>query len=191
MLLNFLSSSSSSSTHLFFPAEQAEAGTVIGPAFYDLVRSIILNQWKFFFPQTVVTAKSQQMGGGSPTHALLATGHLSEFTSLLEIIVSAFTSSDLDTFKTNLETLQVLNEKKNLFSHVRMFADLYPRWCVNFFFFFFFFSVFFPFLFALVGSLSAANALPLHRHLLSGPREQEPRAPAGGDYQHDIRDGIG
>ena len=38
----------------------------------------------------------------------------------VQIVVYSFKSSEIGTFKTNLETLKIVNEKKNLYKNVRI-----------------------------------------------------------------------
>ena len=66
----------------------SKAATHISPSFYDLVRSILLSQWKYFFPLSAVSAAAFQMDRQSPTQsASQTTGQLDEFRSLLEVCV--------------------------------------------------------------------------------------------------------
>lgn len=88
--------------------------------FYELVQKILISHWKYFFPTSAV-----QRLVGQPV--LVESQNQGQFDALLNVIFQSFEKTNVDVFKQNLESLDSVNQKCNLFRRDAFKANFFYK----------------------------------------------------------------
>ncbi|OUM69485.1 hypothetical protein PIROE2DRAFT_2577 [Piromyces sp. E2] len=78
-------------------------------SYYELIEKILINQWRYFFPNSLIKSMISKNTNTEQDHR-------NEFIDFLNIILYSFKGKDINCIKKNINTLNMLNEKCNIFS---------------------------------------------------------------------------
>jgi hypothetical protein len=81
-------------------------------SYYELIEKVLINQWRYFFPNSLIKSIINKNTNQQQDHK-------NEFIDFLNIILYSFKGKDINCIKKNINTLNLLNEKCNLFSQVK------------------------------------------------------------------------
>jgi len=88
---------------------------IIQYSYYELIEKILINQWRYFFPNSIIKSMINK-------NTDIEQDHRNEFIDFLNIILYSFKGKDINCIKKNITTLNLSNEKCNLFSQ-EVFRD--------------------------------------------------------------------
>lgn len=91
-------------------------------SFYPLLQSIPMNNWKYFFPNSGISAMIRAKASMNTGSELIQTNEerLSQFKEIMEMIAMSFKSPSLTIFKNNLALMEELNTKCLLYQNVNV-----------------------------------------------------------------------
>ena len=90
-----------------FPLVQGEGGGELRPPLYKLLRTILTHNWTYFFkPSLPGVNKQVAVQGGE---------HKDQFIAVMRAIGQSFLQQDIEVFRDNIATLELLNSKWRLY----------------------------------------------------------------------------
>ncbi|KAL5473099.1 hypothetical protein EMCRGX_G027544 [Ephydatia muelleri] len=115
----FLPSIISFAMNQIYPSIAERSAPDVKLALYQLLFHLLLNNWRYFYPATVLAHMD--------TDDSETIEHEQEFSSIMQSIGQSLMQNDVNVFKENLEHLQQLNSKHNLYSKFQFRTTLlYP-----------------------------------------------------------------
>jgi hypothetical protein len=109
---DLLSSAIQFSLRQIYPIISEKAAPDVKSVLFDLLFQLLLNNWRYFFPHTVLS----HMEGEAVDVSL---GHREDFFAIMEAFGQSFLQKDIALFKQNLSALETLNKKHKLYSKVQ------------------------------------------------------------------------
>ena len=91
-----------------FPLVQGQGGGELRPPLYKLLRTILTHNWTYFFKPSLPGVNKQQIAQGED--------HKDQFVAVMRVIGQSFMQQDIEVFRDNIATLELLNSKWRLYS---------------------------------------------------------------------------
>lgn len=96
-----------------FPIISPRPSPDIKSSLYEVLHSLIVNNWRYFFPNNVIATMQKQEA---------TIEHYSDFSAIFQAYGQSFLQPDIGVFKQNLESLEALHYKWKLYSK-RVFRE--------------------------------------------------------------------